>query len=205
MGWGEDPQSPPGARVCDAGRVFNLLMTPDLLMADGIHPTDEGHHVLAALLADDVATHEMGATNPDGDPVSLANAVLAQSYAAAGRWQEAYFRSDGAVVNAPRDLDVVLGLAWLLATCPVENLRQPARALSVLDGYEGTAARNYRFYDVRAAALAALGRYPQAIASAEEALRMFDVAGEDPRLASGIRGRLERYRAGQAYVLPVRP
>jgi len=191
-----------GARVCDAAEVFDRLAEPDLLMPDGIHPTDQGHHVLAALLADDVAGHEMGATNPGGDPVALANAVLAQSYAAAGRWQDAIQHSEQAARAAPGDLDVVLGRAWLLAVCPVDSLRQPARALSVLDGYQGPATRNYRFYDVLATALAALGRYRQAVASAEEALRMFDAAGEDPRLANGIRGRLERYRAGQPYVLP---
>lgn len=191
-----------GARVCDAAEVFDQLAEPDLLMPDGIHPTDQGHHVLAALLADDVAEHDMGAPDLGSNREALALAVLAQSYAAAGRWEDAMQRSERAAGAAPGDLDVVLGHAWLLATCPVDSLRQPARALAVLDGYDGLAARNYRFYDVRAAALAGLARYSQAVDAAEEALRVFDAAGDDPRLASGIRGRLERYRARQAYVLP---
>jgi lysophospholipase L1-like esterase len=191
-----------GARVCDAAEVFDQLAEPDLLMPDGIHPTDQGHHVLAALLADDVAVHDMGAPDLGSNREALALAVLAQSYAAAGRWEDAMRRSERAAGAAPGDLDVVLGHAWLLAACPVDSLRQPARALAVLDGYDGPAARSYRFYDVRAAALAGLGRYSQAVGAAEEALRVFDAAGDDPRLASGIRGRLERYRAGQAYVLP---
>ncbi|HWN81642.1 MAG TPA: SGNH/GDSL hydrolase family protein [Candidatus Udaeobacter sp.] len=193
----------PKARICDVAAVFDRLAEPDLLMPDGIHPTDQGHHVLAALLADDVAVHDMAAPDVESNREALALAVLAQSYAAAGRWQEAIQRSERAAGAAPKDLDVVLGQAWLLAACPVDSLRQPARALAVLDGYAGVAARSYRFYDVRAAALAALGRYPQAVTAAEEALRVFDAAGDDPRLANGIRGRLERYRAGQAYVLPV--
>jgi lysophospholipase L1-like esterase len=191
----------PGARVVDAARIFPETHVLELLiMPDGIHPTSHGHQVLAAILADDIATHDMGEKNPQTNPVLLANAVLAQSLAAQGRWVEAIQRATPRPAEA--DIDVVLGHAWLLAACPVDSLRDPARALAELDAYQGPMERGYRFYDVRAAALAARGRYPEAVKAAEESLRLFEASGEEPRLAAGIRGRLERYRARQPYLLP---
>jgi lysophospholipase L1-like esterase len=193
----------PSARVCDASDLFERLREPDLLlMPDGIHPTAQGHHVLAALLADDIAVQELDQPKIDTDPAALAWAVLAQSLAAAERWSEALDRSGRALGAAPMDQDVLLGHAWLLAACPVDSLRDPAQALAELDAYAGPMERGYRFHDVRAAALAARGRYPEAVRAAEESLRLLTASGEDQRLAAGINGRLERYRAGEPYVLP---
>jgi lysophospholipase L1-like esterase len=191
-----------GARVCDAAMIFDRLAEPDLLMPDGIHPTDQGHHVLAAILAEDVAVHELRAPDRGTDPAALALAVLAQSLAASSRWLEALHHAEGAARAAPQDLDIVLGHAWLLAACPVDSLRDAVQALSELDAYHGPMEKSYRFHDVRAAALAARGRYTEAVKAAEEAMRVFEASGEDPRLIAGISGRLDRYRAGKAYLLP---
>jgi lysophospholipase L1-like esterase len=194
--------SAPGARVFDAAQLFELTQEPELLWSDGIHPTDLGHLVLAATLADKIAVEHLEAPAVPSTPSAVALAVIAQNLAGAGRWAEALQRSRRAVEAAPQDQDVLLGHTWLLATCPIDSLRNPVQALARLDAYAGPAARSYRFHDVRGAALAAAGRYPEAIAAAREALSVLASADEQPHGAdTHIRDRLALYESGQPFLL----
>jgi len=194
----------PRSRVFDAAQLFARLQQPQyLLFPDGIHPTDLGHLVLATALADEIAVNDLGAADPHSDPLAVGLAVIAQSMAASGRWQEALQGYAQAAETAPQDLNLLLGYAWLLATCPADTLRDPDLALTLLDRLSGSMAKGYQFHDVHAAALAAGGRFPAAVTAARTALQDVEaLGGGESSLARDIRQRLNLYEAGKTYQLP---
>jgi tetratricopeptide (TPR) repeat protein len=91
-------------------------------------------------------------------------------------------------------------LAWLLATDPDASRRDPARALELADQAlaEG---RTANAVDTRAAALAALGRFDEAIAAGTEA-RALARAAADTSLARDVEARLAGYARGRPFVQP---
>ena len=95
-------------------------------------------------------------------------------------------------------------LAWVLAASPDASLRRPPEALRL--ALEATAAnpRDVRATDVLAAAQASAGAYGDAVSSAEHALRLLSAAAPSA-LGSALAARLELYRAGRAFVIPVSP
>jgi lysophospholipase L1-like esterase len=190
-------------RVFDVAQLFTELQQPQyLLFPDGIHPTDLGHLVLAATLADQIAVEFLGAQDLHSEPLAVGLGVIAQSLAASHRWQEALQGYARAVQTAPQDLNLLLGYTWLLATCPADSFRNPTHAVSLLEGYAGPAARGFQYHDVHAAALAGSGRFAEATTAAQAALA--DLAargGDDSPLADAIRQRLELYREGKSFQL----
>ncbi len=104
----------------------------------------------------------------------------------------AQFRSAQQI--APGDLGVNNGLAWLLATCPDERLRDGAAAVQLA----AAACQATRYQDpmllrTLAAAYAETGKWPEAVDAATQALAQ--MAGhEDEPLAREIRRHLEGYR-----------
>ena len=95
-------------------------------------------------------------------------------------------------------------LAWLLASCPEDALRDGARALELAERLPraagGAAAADL---DVLAAAYAETGRFEEAIEAATTARKLAQRAGAP--VAREIRRRLESYEAGRAWRLGQRP
>jgi spermidine synthase len=89
-------------------------------------------------------------------------------------------------------------LAWVLATDADASRRDPATALALADRALA-AAPEASVIDTRAAALAALGRFDEAIAAAGRARALADAAG-DTSLARDIAARLEDYARGRPFV-----
>lgn len=98
--------------------------------------------------------------------------------------------------------------AWLLATCPVARLRDPAQAVrqaeqamrmisAVQQTSVGVADERARYLDALAVALAADGQFGAATRFAEQAANQ----ASGP-LAEHIRGRLAGYRNGVAFLPP---
>ena len=89
-------------------------------------------------------------------------------------------------------------LAWLLATSPDDDIRDPQAAIRLAEAaLERTGGRDVAILDTVAAAYAAAGRYDDAVRTAETAL---DVAGPDAdRLYRQVRERLLLYRGRQPY------
>ena len=87
------------------------------------------------------------------------------------------------------------GAAWLMATCPNEQFRNPELALQAarkaieLDGRD-----NPRYLDALAAALAASGQYEQA---AQELAAAVELVPEEDR--KELEARLKTYQASQAF------
>ena len=89
-------------------------------------------------------------------------------------------------------------LAWLLATSSVPELRDPAAAVALASrAAELTQRRDGGVLDILAAAYAAAGDFPRAIAAAESALSLVDASAAAP-----IRERLGLYRANRPFRTP---
>ncbi len=109
-----------------------------------------------------------------------------------------------AMRRLPDDASIADRLAWLLATCPVASLRDPHEALRLADEVcRRTGSSVPQALDTRAAALAGLGRFAEAVAAAGEALALA-TAGGKADLAAEIESRLAIYRSHRPFNLPGR-
>lgn len=122
--------------------------------------------------------------------------ALAEAWRRVGRWDEMTASLSSAHDLAPDDADTSAYLAWTLATAPVAEVRDGARAVLLakraLKGGE-TADR----LDTLGAALAEVGRYEEAARAVSSALLLL------PSDASSVRSeyetRLAFYRAGSPF------
>ncbi len=137
---------------------------------------------------------------PDAEKI-LAEAALrtpasehAKLFEAAG----AAFYDFGADALAVRTLRRVTGteitLAWILATTRDDSLRDARTALALVEPIARTAPNDPTVLSALAAALAELGRFPEAIAAAERAAASADVAS-----AKLLTDRLATYRSGKPW------
>ncbi len=119
------------------------------------------------------------------------------AYADKGRFPQAASDYRSAIRIDPNLGRAYQSAAWLMATCPDEQYRNPQLALQAanraieLDGREG----NYRYLDTLAAAFACNERFDEAIATLEEAI---ESAPDD--LQEAYSERLELYRADEPYL-----
>jgi tetratricopeptide (TPR) repeat protein len=123
---------------------------------------------------------------------------LGRVYERLDREAEAFDLYGRQIAANPDHSRALMRRATLRLTHPDQAQRDPVDALALawrlceLTGYSSA-----RELDVLAAALAANGRFPEAVEHAGRALALARAAG-DPGLARMIRNRLERYRAGRA-------
>ncbi len=85
-------------------------------------------------------------------------------------------------------------LAWILATTRDEGLRDGRAALALIEPLARAAPADAAILSAQAAALAELGRFPEAVGIAERAL-----AAADANAAEPLRQRLAAYRAGRPW------
>jgi protein O-mannosyl-transferase len=99
----------------------------------------------------------------------------------------------------PNSTDNLNNLAWVLATTEDTKLRNPTDAVKYaqraceLSGYEQPS-----LLDTLAVAYAAAGNFPEAVKTAEKAIKLAEDTNEK-KLAEEIQKRLEFYKAGQPY------
>jgi len=92
------------------------------------------------------------------------------------------------------------GLAWMLATYPDSDVRDPQEAVSLAErAAELTDREEILPLDVLAAAYAAAGRFDQAVDTARAALDRASTLGQ-AELAARIRQRLQLYRQNRPYL-----
>ena len=90
-------------------------------------------------------------------------------------------------------------LAWILATCPDEQVRDPAEALQLAQRAAAlTEHANASILDTLAGAQAAAGQFDHAISTARRAMTMAHDAGHSA-LAEQVKQRLQLYEQGKAY------
>ena len=106
-----------------------------------------------------------------------------------------------ALESKPDDVAAANNLAWLLATCPSAALRNGAEAIEIAGRASRLAGGDQpAVLDTLAAAYAEAGRFPEAIATARQALDLA-VRQNKQSMADGLRARLALYEAGK----PCRP
>jgi tetratricopeptide (TPR) repeat protein len=93
-------------------------------------------------------------------------------------------------------------LAWILATCPAQDVRKASEAVSLAEEANRlTGNRSGEFLDILGAAYASAGRFNQAVATARAALDIAGRTGHSPLVAQ-IRQRLALYEAGRPFLTP---
>ena len=113
------------------------------------------------------------------------------------KWAEAVAWRRTAVERFPDRADLQNNLAWLLVTVPVPELRDPAAAVRhAREACARTAWREPVCVGTLAAALAAAGRFEEAVQRAEEAIALARQQGRAD-LVKRNSAYLEAYRAGR--------
>ena len=116
-----------------------------------------------------------------------------------GRLREAIEYYEQASRIAPKHLEIQNHLAWLLATLTPSDGGYPERAVSLAEHIcNATGNQATPYLDTLAAAYAAVGRFNEAIDTAQKAMDLANAA-DLPQLAKQIESRLQLYRSGQAY------
>jgi tetratricopeptide (TPR) repeat protein len=100
---------------------------------------------------------------------------------------------------APRHVQAYLSLAWLLATCPDDSLRDGNRAVDLAQQAEQiSGGESPQMLDTLGVAYAAAGRYDEAVETARRALDLPATRNNQP-LAEAIQTRLKLYEAHLPY------
>jgi Flp pilus assembly protein TadD/4-amino-4-deoxy-L-arabinose transferase-like glycosyltransferase len=112
-------------------------------------------------------------------------------------WPRAMRLLRAASTESPADATVAVELAWLLAACPDESLRNGPESMALAEQLRGQSGdADPEFLDLAGAAYASAGRFPEALASAQRALELVQ-RQQRADLARVITEHLQRYEAGQ--------
>jgi Flp pilus assembly protein TadD len=99
----------------------------------------------------------------------------------------------------PDDVEALNNLAWILATCPDDRLRDGTEAVRLAErACELTGYKQPGTEGTLAAAYAEAGRFPDAVSTAERAISLATATG-DTRFAAANRQLLLLYRAGKPW------
>jgi tetratricopeptide (TPR) repeat protein len=125
--------------------------------------------------------------------------LLGRARARQGLSSEAAAAYRQALALAPRSGEAALALAWMLATDPNPEGRDGGEAVRLAElALRRVAGDPARRYDVLAAAYAEAGRYPEAVASAAQALELARRTGQT-ELAADVASRLGLYESRQPF------
>ena len=125
--------------------------------------------------------------------VGLANALTQL-----GRYREVRKPLEAALHSNPNAPAVLNNLAWLLATCPLAEVRDGPRAVAAAERACGlTEYKQTMLVGTLGAAYAEAGRFDEAVATAERACKLAQQTGEKELLEKN-KQLLELYRAGKA-------
>jgi len=116
-----------------------------------------------------------------------------------GKTREAIKQFEQALQIEPNYPEAQNNLAWLLATLAPAEGGNPARAVTLAQSAcEPGGHPVAQYLDTLAAAYAAVGRFNDAVTTAEQAIELAHCAGQ-PQTVKDIETHLESYRAGHPY------
>jgi protein O-mannosyl-transferase len=139
---------------------------------------------------------ELLRANPDD---SAAHYHLALALSAQGKAKEALAHYRAALKAAPDFAEALNNLAWMLATSPDPQLRNGAEAVDLAErACRITENRQAHMLGTLAASFAEAGRFPEAIAAAEQAKTLAEQA-HDTETATANTKLLALYRSGKPY------
>jgi tetratricopeptide (TPR) repeat protein len=125
--------------------------------------------------------------------------LLSQLHARSGEWRDAVAVLRQGHAQVPDDARIAAALAWLLATAPEPSVTDGSEAVRLASiACDLTSHRIAEPLDALAAAYAENGQFEQAMATAQQALRIARQARRT-NLANDISVRLEAYRAGRPW------
>jgi tetratricopeptide (TPR) repeat protein len=153
--------------------------------------------LLARGMVDEAVTHFNKAVEIDPRFIN-ARLMLGNALTAQGTVGSAIAQFQEVIAIDPENLTAINALAWLLAACPKDDVRDGARAVRLIE--PACAATDYRdpiLLSTLAAAYAEVGNFTEAVATANKALGL--VKSQDKPLAHRIRRHLESYRDGKPY------
>ena len=120
-----------------------------------------------------------------------------------GRYGEAVENLSKAVELEPDSVSGLNNMAWVLATCPEDGVRDGGRAVELAErANRMVGGGDVVVLDTLAAAYAEAGRYTEAVGVCEKAYEKARGMGQEGR-ARQIMERLEMYRAGRPYRMEV--
>ena len=130
---------------------------------------------------------------------AIAHIQLALIWAGQQRADKAIEHYQMALNLSPDSVVVLNNLAWILATHQNSNSRDGARAVQLAEkACTLTAYKNAVSLDTLAAAYAEVGRFHEALQSAQKAVELA-LATDRPELARDIEKRMQLYKAGKPY------
>ena len=115
-----------------------------------------------------------------------------------GRYSEQLMAVKAGAEDCPTLLPNLNNYAWVLATSPVDAIRDGRKAVEVIRGAIETLDRpDPAYLDTLAAALAESGRFEEAVEKQAEALRLLQSLDAPPPIVAKHKTRLQRYREGR--------
>ena len=161
----------------------------------GIHANYAAVLAQMGRLDDAIVQYRLAANTGRDRATALSN--LANALWRKGADREAAARFMQALAVRPADAEIANRLAFLLATTLDPGLRNPPQALRLADRLTAGAGNSDPLrLRTQAAAQAAAGRWPEAVATAQRALQTA-AANQDAALATTLRADLDRYGTGQ--------
>ena len=131
-------------------------------------------------------------------PEAIGN--MGDIYYSRGKFESAIDRWTKVLRLKPASIKALNNLAWILATVEDPDLRNPTQAVKYAErACELTGRRKPVVLDTLAAAYAAAGRFTDAIATAEKALKLTESSGQN-KIAEEIRSHLRLYKAARPYI-----
>ena len=116
-----------------------------------------------------------------------------------GKLADAIAHDREALRSAPDRPALLIELSWVLATAPDPTVRLPEEAVRLAErAAQVTRPQTFAVLDVLAAALAAAGRFDEAVSSAQNALALATTAKDESATAQ-IRARLALYQKRQPF------
>jgi tetratricopeptide (TPR) repeat protein len=126
------------------------------------------------------------------------HATLAALLAQQGRWEEAINTIRSGLIHLPGYLDLKRKLAYMLATCPVDPLRDGKEAVRLAEEAASVGGEFPETYDTLAVAYAEDGRFDDAIKAAEKAIDIAEKQANIPAVLM-IREHLKLFREHKPY------
>jgi protein O-mannosyl-transferase len=128
-----------------------------------------------------------------------ARLILGKALAQNGRVDEAITQYQKALEISPDDVIALTRLGWLLATSPQASIRDGAKAVALATrAYQLSPGGNPTILRTLAAALAEVGRFPEAVAAAQQALQS-PATQTNRALLDALQTQVGLYQAGSPY------
>ncbi len=125
--------------------------------------------------------------------------LLGDVLVGARRYEEAITSYRKGLESLPGEPTLTQGLAWVLAACPIDSLRNGAEALELTASVDPAAPAPLRALEARAAALAEAGRFDEALKAVDAAIQSVESRGGN---VAALREHRALYAAGKPFRLP---